>query len=354
MENRNGSYSQFKVFHHHDRLDMLDAGERCAPIYIRIKPTNACNHNCYYCTYAAGNSVNRGSVNRADSIPWPKLREIIRDMADMGVKAVTFSGGGEPLTYSHIREAAEMVCEAGIDYSLISNGQLLKGETARAFVRAKWVRVSLDSSDGDLDCKMRGLTWGAFDDVCANLEEFSKIKAANCVLGINYVVGNENYHLVYQAAKLVKELGADNIKFSALAGAEDDKRDSKAAIRAIQHAKEDFEDEHFKIVSNYEQELTEEFLSERQFDYCYTKELVTVIAADQKVYLCHQRAYDPRAVLGDLKNASFKEVWFAPETIVRAKALRPRCDCKNPCVYEERNILLENYFSKDRNHINFI
>lgn len=354
MSNEYASYSQLKVFHHHDRLDMIDRGERCAPVYIRIKPTNHCNHNCYYCTYASGNSVNRGSVDRHDQIPWPKMQEIIRDMSAMGVRAVTFSGGGEPLTYPYIRETAAMVREAGIDHSLISNGQLLRGETARAFAQAKWVRISFDSPDGDLYCKMRGLKREAFDIVCENIREFSRIKSRECVLGINYVVGNENYTLVYEAAKLVKSLGADNIKFSALTGAEEDRRDSRAVIGALNEAKRDFEDERFKIISNYENELTEEFLSERQFDYCYTKELVTVIAADQKIYLCHQRAYDPNAVLGDISGRPFREVWYAPETVARARALRPRCDCKNPCVYEERNKLLESYFSKDRGHINFI
>ena len=33
----------------------------------------------------------------------------------MGVKALTFSGGGEPLTYPHILEAVRLVKEQGID-----------------------------------------------------------------------------------------------------------------------------------------------------------------------------------------------------------------------------------------------
>ena len=148
MENRTGAYSQFKVFHHHDRLDMLDRGERCAPIYIRIKPTNVCNHNCYYCTYATGNSVNRGAVDRTDSIPWPKMQEILQDMGDMGVKAVTFSGGGEPLIHPEVTKILYSMHEMGLDIGIFSNGARLNQEVRKAVLdTCTFIRLSINGSN---------------------------------------------------------------------------------------------------------------------------------------------------------------------------------------------------------------
>ena len=51
-----------------------------------------------------------------------------------GVKAVTFSGGGEPLVYPYITETMEKVLDAGIDLSIITNGSMLKGRNAQLFM----------------------------------------------------------------------------------------------------------------------------------------------------------------------------------------------------------------------------
>ena len=39
-------YSNLKIFAHAQVLNDIREGKRVAPIYIRIKPTNYCNHKC--------------------------------------------------------------------------------------------------------------------------------------------------------------------------------------------------------------------------------------------------------------------------------------------------------------------
>ncbi len=115
--NRNATpYSQLKIFHHKELLEKLENAQRCNPLYIRIKPTNVCNHNCYYCHYK-NPYLTLDEYNPKDMIPHEKMMEIISDMKKMGVKAVTFSGGGEPLVYPYIEEAMEQILAAGIDLS---------------------------------------------------------------------------------------------------------------------------------------------------------------------------------------------------------------------------------------------
>ena len=139
------SYSAIKVFHHREILDSIEKGEIDAPLYIRIKPTNICNHHCRYCTYGSGNTnqktENRDLISYTDMIPRQKMLEIIDDRGDMAVKAVTFSGGGEPLTYPYIVETVKRIKEKNIELSLISNGQLLHGEIAELFYDAKNMQI---------------------------------------------------------------------------------------------------------------------------------------------------------------------------------------------------------------------
>lgn len=350
-------YSNLKIFAHAQALNDIGDGKRIAPIYIRIKPTNYCNHKCYYCSYADHALGLRDSVNRQDQISWEKMQEIISDISDMGVKAVTFSGGGEPLVYPHIVEAMQKILDAGIDLSIITNGQLLKGERAQVLADAKWVRISFDSANAETYAKIRQLPLKAFDEVCDNISKFSKIKSGNCELGVNFVINHENAGQAYDMAKMLKELNVNHIKYTARVTQnlfEYHEPFRQSVIEQIHKAKKELEDEKFKIINKYESDFDSALVFHRCYDKCYINQIFTVIAADNKVYFCHDKAYVKEGIVGDLKNQSFKELWFSEEIRKRYEEFNPRKECNHHCVYDDRNELLNTFYSLDRNHINFI
>lgn len=350
-------YSNLKIFAHAEALNKIGESKRIAPIYVRIKPTNYCNHKCYYCSYADNELGLRDSVNRQDQIPWEKMQEIISDLTDMGVKAVTFSGGGEPLVYPFIVETMQRILDAGIDLSVITNGQMLKGDRASVLTNAKWVRISFDSADADTYARIRNLPLSAFNEVCDNIREFSKKKQKNCELGVNFVINHENADQVYDMAKMVKELGVNHIKYTArvtkdlFSYHESFKQD---VIEQIQCAKRDLENENFRIINKYEGDFDSALVFHRCYEKCYVNQIFTVIAADSKVYFCHDKAYVKEGLVGDLKDCSFKDLWFSEETIKRYQNFSPQQECNHHCVYDDRNELLNTFYSLDRNHINFI
>ena len=350
-------YSNLKIFAHAQALNDIGEGKRIAPIYIRIKPTNYCNHKCYYCSYADSELGLRDSVNRQDQIPWDKMQEIISDMKEMGVKAVTFSGGGEPLVYPHIVQAMQQVLEAGIDLSIITNGQLLKDERAQVLANAKWLRISFDSANAQTYSKVRQIPESAFEEVCNNIYHFSKMKQGNCELGINFVVNHENADQVYDMAKMVKDLGVNHIKYAArvtkdlFAYHEPFKQ---SVIEQLHRAKTELEDETFRVIDKYEGDFESALVFHRCYEKCYINRIFTVIAADSKVYFCHDKAYVKSGVVGDLSNQSFKDLWVSEETAKRFQEFDPRKECGHHCVYDDRNELLNLFYSLDRNHINFI
>lgn len=353
-------YSSIKVFHHKALLDSMERGEITAPLYIRMKPTNLCNHHCSYCSYGSGDpdwrTSIRDSIDHRDMIPHDKMMEIIEDMGKMGVKAVTFSGGGEPLTYPYMLETVKRMKEKYIDLSLISNGQLLENEIAEAFYDAKWVRISFDSPNAEEYARLRGISVRSYEKVVANIHEFAKKKSKGCVFGVNYVIGRDNYKRIYEAAKLLRELGVDNVKFAAIV---DNNRNyhvsiKEEAIKQIQRAKKDFESDTFQIINNYESDWNDKNFSTQSFPTCYTCRMVTVIAADQKIYLCHTRAYDSEAVVGDIRDKSFYEAWYSEEAQLKLLGLNPQKECRNFCAFQERNKLIQAYFDVNYEHINFI
>ena len=350
-------YSNLKIFAHAQQLNDIGEGKRIAPIYIRIKPTNYCNHKCYYCSYADNDLGLRDSVNRQDQIPWEKMQEILVDLADMGVKAVTFSGGGEPLVYPYIIETMQQILDAGIDLSIITNGQLLKDERAEVLANAKWVRISFDSANAETYSRVRKLPLEAFDEVCGNISQFSKIKRDNCELGINFVVNHENEAQVYDMAKMVRDLGVNHIKYTARVTKdlfEYHESFKQSVIEQIHRAKSELENERFKIIDKYEGDFDSALVFHRCYDKCYINKIFTVIAADSKVYFCHDKAYVKDGVVGDLSKQSFKDLWFSEKTKKKYQEFNPQMECNHHCVYDDRNELLNTFYSLDRNHINFI
>lgn len=351
----NAAYSSMKVFYHADRIEALKRGDKIAPVYVRIKPTNVCNQKCYYCVYADDQVFNNRKVNRCESIPWEKMQEIFADIVDMGVKAVTFSGGGEPLCYHSIVPTLKMVKDSGIDYSLITNGQELYGEKADLLSEAKWIRISMDAADEKTYEKIRRVS--TYQSVLKNIEGFAKKKGKNCTLGINFVVTKDNYLDIYNFCSTMRDIGVNNIKFSPLMvkNSLDYHKGIKNDVEEqLKRAKADLETNEFDVVDKYSGDMMLDENFEKQYCICYMKNLFTVIAADQNVYFCHQKAYRPDGLIGSIAERSFKELWFSDETAEIFRNMNAKKECDFRCAFEERNLLLNHLFSLDKNHVNFI
>lgn len=349
-------YSELKIFHHTDCIKGFLEGQRVSPIYIRIKPTNVCNQRCYYCAYADDSLFDGRIVDHRESIPWEIMKNTLYEMKEMGVKAVTFSGGGEPLCYHSIIDALHTVYDLGIDYSMITNGQALMGVVADSLKKAKWIRISFDSARKETYEEIRGAN--TYNQILSNIENFAQTKDKACTLGINCVITHKNANEIFEICKLVKNLGVDNIKLSPILVREGEKAYhniiKETVMNQIAEAKSELEDNKFRIIDKYSNDIALDDLYEKEYCHCYVQNFFAVIAADSKVYRCHQRAYTKAGEIGDLQKRSFKEIWYSQETIDQVNSFNPKEECKFRCAFDERNRLLNDFVNIDKNHVNFI
>lgn len=355
--NRNTTpYSNLKIFHHFDTLNKLKNGERCNPLYIRIKPTNICNHNCYYCHYKNPYLI-LDEYNPTDFIPRDKMMEIIDDMGKMGVKAVTFSGGGEPLAYPYIEEAMEKNLELGIDLSIITNGSMLTGRKAQILAHAKWVRISIDSIIPENYARIRGISDNAMQTLQKNIEEFAKIKNDDCELGINFVIGKENYKEIEEVAVTMKNLGVNHVKFAPLMSNETEEYHENIkteVITTLNRISVELDSDKFRIIDLYTSDFDNYEVFRRTYSRCPIKEFVCIIAANSKVYFCHDKAYLSNGCICDLKDQSFLEGWTSERVTQIFKEFDAKKVCKQHCMYDSRNELINSWLDLDMNHVNFI
>ncbi len=351
-------YSNLKIFHYQEKLDSLpkNISDIKAPIHIRIKPTNVCNHDCWYCAYKVEHLQLGQDMVERDYIPYDKMMEIVDDCKDMGVKAITFSGGGEPFVYKYFTDTIKKVIDSNISFASLTNGSRLSGEVAELFAyNATWLRVSIDGYDDDSYAKYRGVKVGEFSKIVENMRRFANLPNRTCNLGVSFIVDDKNYTKVYEFSKLMKEIGVDSIKISPCIVDNDGSKNNEYHEPFYTHAKElshkvklELEDERFEVFDSYHL-LEDKF--DKDYDWCPYSQINPVIGADMNIYPCHDKAYNlDNGLVGTIKDKSFKDFWFNDKN--KFFKINPSCDCNNHCVANDKNKMILDYLGVE--HLGFV
>lgn len=352
-------YTKMKVFHYKEKIDSLpEEDDRILPpIHIRIKPTNVCGHNCWYCAYKADNLQLGKDMIQKDFIPKEKMMEIIDDIIEMGVKAVTFSGGGDPFYYPYLLDAVKKLSQSPVKFASLTNGSRLQGEVAEIFAKhATWLRISIDGWDDESYAKYRGVKVGEFTKVMNNIENFKKL-GGNCYLGISLIVDRENAGHVYDFIGRLKGLGVNSVKVSPCIVSNDGAENNAYHRPIFDQVKEstrkavaDFSDGHFEIFDSYHA-LDDKF--KKDYDWCPYLQILPVIGADLNIYPCQDKAYNlEEGLIGSIKNQRFKDFWFSNKN--KFFKIKPSKVCNHHCVANEKNKMILEYLNADEEHLGFV
>lgn len=352
-------YSQAKMFHYHDKLKAMAAGDVTPPIHVRMKPINACNHRCFYCCYRHENLFLGENMDEKDMIPENKMKEIVADIVDCGVRAVTFTGGGEPLIYPFIERTLLDLLEGGIKVAVLTNGVHLAGKTASILAEgASWVRISIDSTNREMLAKSRHTSLDDFDIIMDNIRSFSRNKSGDCELGINFIITEHNASHVFPFIQMMKESGVDHVKVSecvvSTKGAENNEyheRHFDYVLNEIHRAQEALSDRTFQVINKFH-DFDDQY--QKQYASCPFTQFLNVIAADLRVYTCQDKAYTRTGILGDLSDQSLKGLWESEDYAALVKNLNPSNVCNHHCVSHGKNLALIDYLSTDKRHLDFV
>jgi Fe-coproporphyrin III synthase len=350
-------YSDTKVFRYPEHLAAVAAGEVRAPVHIRIKPTNVCNHDCYFCAYRSQDMSLGEDMDKRDRIPREKMLEVADDLVAMGVEAVTFSGGGEPLIYPYLVETIERLAAGGIRIAALSNGSQLKAKVADAFAdHGTWIRISIDGWDGPSYAKYRSVPETEFAKVMDNISGFAK-RGSDCVLGASLIVDKTNAGKIAYLSGQLKDAGASHVKVSGCVVSNDGAENNAYHAKITDVVREQIADaqmlgdDNFAVVDHYHS-LAERF--DKPYTTCPFVNFLTVIAADSIVYTCQDKAYTKGGVLGSIADQSFREMWFSDANKAALHAVNPSSDCQHHCIAENKNRMLLDFLRTDRDHAAFV
>lgn len=108
-----------KLFYHQEAMQALRDGKGM-PISCWIAPTDVCNARCSFCSVGE---------RPGDVLTWAQIKTFLDQLHELGLKSVTFSGGGNPLLY-RCKETGKTLADLvnyahddlGLEVALITNG----------------------------------------------------------------------------------------------------------------------------------------------------------------------------------------------------------------------------------------
>lgn len=302
-----------KVLYHLEELVQLKQGFTKAPINVEIDLTNRCNHGCSWCHFAythtkgpLANSVKpKGYIDTGDVFDTTLLTDILYQLKMIGVKSVTWTGGGEPTLYPQIIDVIEFTHSIGLDQGIYTNGSFINEELA-SILKAKttFIYVSLDECTREDFKQSKGID--RFTKVLEGIERLVKSEGKSTI-GLGFLLHYNNYQKVDEMTTLGKKLNVDYIQFRPIINYNLDNPSILQAnpdwIDYVVSSKDSF------VILDRDRFTDYQNWQGHGYKTCNWSALQTVITPNGKVWTCVNKRGIESALLGDLTQESFASIW---------------------------------------------
>lgn len=280
------------------------------PISVELSLTMRCNFDCVWCS----DKDLRASMD--DDINLDLLHDLFKDLSQNGTQGVVIEGGGEPTIYRDFDKVLDLLDKFKLGKGLITNGSTaLKPKRLERF---NWIRVSLDSSTPEEHLKLKA--FDGFERVLANINTYAQYCP---VVGVGYVVTNQNFSDIETLVLRLKEFGVKYIQFRPVVDHEN-MLPSIDLTYLKRHQSEDF-----AIIIDG---MTENMITGNNGLSCTANSLTSVITADGGVYFCGRlNIYPWVKPIGNLHNESFNNIWLGEERKKQFAQSLDKSFCKQYC-----------------------
>lgn len=284
-----------KICYYLKEVDAILAGEKVPPVTCEIDPTNYCQNKCRFCYFEGYLQHTPMQLN------YDLYLRLISDLQTMGVKSVTFTGGGEPTLHPRFKSMVRDAKRRGFALGLITNG-LKIDDTKDLLDHFDFIRVSLNAATPETYYELTKNKDG-FEKVRVNLATLSLARRRGLTVGISYVICPENQHEVELAEKMANDIGVDYIQFKPEVG---------NGLPRNEHSPVALFTDRYPVDSDLP---------------CKIAGLVGIVGADGQAYFCCQKRGDSAFVVGDLRTTFFPKVW------AKRKGMKPDISGCTTCRY---------------------
>lgn len=311
-------YSQLKPAWHSDRIDALRRGEPIMPVHVHMVLSDLCNQDCSFCAYRMSAGLSHELFKTADTtnpnrkIPTEKALDVVAECSRIGVKAIQFTGGGEPTVHPDHLSIFRYAQEVGLKTALVTNGVKLDPRHD-SILDMTWIRISIDSGNAASYARIRRTSQSSWRKVWNNIEILAT--GYDGVLGVGFVVTPDNFTEIGDCAAMCKNAGVSNMRVGAVFS-KDGIGYYRDRIEQISETIEEVQNEHdtddFEIVDLFGRRLGDLESGSPDESFCGYQYFTAYIGGDQYVYRCCNTAYTPVGRVGDLRKQTLEEIYSNP------------------------------------------
>jgi MoaA/NifB/PqqE/SkfB family radical SAM enzyme len=348
-----------KILWHVDRInDIRRTGNTFAPVNVEIDLSNRCSHGCEWChfahTHTRGPLANKtakpdGMLDCGDIMD-PKLaRSILYQLAETGVKSVTWSGGGEPTLHPQFDQVVTYASIVGLEQGIYTHGGHIDTGKALLLKHAMtFVYVSLDECTPEAFKKSKGVD--RFNHVIDGIRRLVDARG-KATIGVGFLMHRANVEQVDDMVTLGRTLGVDYVQFRPIIQYEQNApaqlvEDTTWIGRVIVRLR-DYAGDPFVQADGWRFEMYRDWQG-HGYPTCNWAAMQTVVTPNGKLWRCVNRRGHDGALIGDLTVSPFADIWQQ-----RGGTCAVADDCRVMCRGHIANLTLHQTLTEPA-HANFI
>ncbi len=301
--------TQRKMWSHVDRVNELLTKGATRPVLIEILPTNFCNAECPWCFYK---DTKDGRMIKKET-----MLNALKDIASFGVKAINWTGGGEPTIHPNFREFTEFAHNVGLKQGLFTNA-IEPGQVNPELF--SWIRISETNI-------------GFFPELNKTIPKWAKHTKVG--YNINLIPEHTEAYL-RKVTRMVYKSGAHYIQLRPVLTR---LLKDQFAVKYPYYLK-DYGRDNFKV--HLSEHKFNDYLKSPQYTICLGSWFCPGIDYNGKLVVCEYWLDNPKFELGDLNKKSFIDIWQNEKSINILKNLTDLSNCQHCCRNHEVNKLLFN------------
>ncbi len=345
-----------KLIYHIPRVYEWLHGENIYPIYIEIGLFGGCNHRCIFCAFDF-------LQYKPCALDEEYLKKFLVEASARGIKAILYSGEGEPLLHRDIENIISVTRKMGIDVALSTNGVLLNKEKAKNILgNLTWIRISLNAGSKKSYSAIHRTDRKDFNIVINNLKEAVNIRNKNkyrCTIGVQYLLIPQNYREVLTLARILSDLGVDYLAIKPYCRHTLSKRKIDTTIRYnklfyLEDKLKKYSKDNFQII--FRRHSMEKIREKKPYTSCLGLPFITYISINGDMYPCDFFLGKRQFIFGNICKENFNDIWEGKRRKKIMAFLSHNWNirnCRRTCRLDEINRFLWD-IKNPPGHVNFI
>ncbi|MDX9714317.1 MAG: radical SAM protein [Dissulfurispiraceae bacterium] len=354
---KNYMFDGHKLMYHPLRVAEYIKNGDCNPLYMEVSPVSKCNYRCIFCAY--------DYLGYQDSmLETKRLKEIITELADAGVKSILYAGEGEPLLHPDMPEIVAHTKKSGIDSGIYTNGFMLNEENiSQLLPNLIFLRFSFNAGTAENYSQIHKTPESTFKKVVGNIKiavKYRNYSGADLDIGQQFVLIRENANTLFEAIKIARDSGIDYfvIKPFILQNENQSYKPedhiSAQELEELFNKAESLSTNEFKVAARKE---SFETYGQRRYKHCYGTSFISVLNSRGDISSCLPYWDREKFTFGNIYQNSFSEIWNGEQRAKIKCCLENTLNvaaCPPNCRPHRINEFLSEIKQPAVRHINFI